>query len=60
MKDPRELTSLNSGLVNFDLNDVTVEELERRLELAAAVAGDGCTCPNLTSCGSYCNGKDGA
>lgn len=33
MKEPKELTSLNSSLVNFDVNDVTLEELERRLEL---------------------------
>jgi len=56
MNNPKELTSLNSGLVNFDVNDVTVEELERRLELSVAVGGD-CSCPNLKTCGTYCNSE---
>ena len=35
-KDPQEIVSLNQELLSFDLDDVTVEELERRLELAVA------------------------
>jgi hypothetical protein len=53
--DSNEITSLNQGLINFDVADVTVEELERRLELAIGFAADGCDCPYLKSCGTYCS-----
>jgi hypothetical protein len=41
-----ELTSLNPGLVNFDLDDLTIEDLERRMELALGIVSPaGCDCP---------------
>jgi hypothetical protein len=35
-KDKTELTVLNAELMSFDLDNVTAEELEHRLELAIA------------------------
>ena len=53
-----ELRSLNSDLLDFSLASVSVEELERRFEMALAVVVDGapsnCSCPELVSCGTFC------
>ena len=54
-KDPKEIESLSKELMSFDLNDVGVEELERRLELAVAqlLPGDvDFFCPS--NCGDVC------
>lgn len=66
-KDKAELTALNAELMNFDLDNVTAEELEHRLELAIATMPapsffcdvDCSNCPNNVCCK---NGKtvDGA
>ena len=51
-KEPKEIESLSKELMSFDLNDVGVEELERRLELAVAqlLPGD----EFFQSCGTVC------
>jgi hypothetical protein len=53
----REMTELNTELMN--LNDISLEELEMRLELAMGqvmrpMAVCSCDCPSLTSCFMYC------
>jgi hypothetical protein len=60
--DPVEIVELNPALMSFDVDDVSVEELERRFELALSFwvpdLGDTtCRCPHLESCGTYCSGK---
>jgi hypothetical protein len=53
-----ELKALSSDVMSFDLDNITTEELERRLELAIAVMPapsffcqvDCSSCPNLTCC----------
>ena len=69
MRNPNkpEITSFNKELMRFDLNDVTLEELEQRLELALAPLFNAtgptlctsnspdCSCPNLRT-GCTCNG----
>jgi hypothetical protein len=52
----KELVSFNQELINFDIADLSVEELERRLELTT-VQPECCSnvCPNLTSCGTFCS-----
>jgi len=71
-KDPFDLVSFNEGLLNFDSDDLSLEELERRLELAvwvipmldAACAQLNCcqvACEDLT-CGAFtacCNNEPG-
>jgi hypothetical protein len=53
-----ELHPLNGDLFDFDLASVSVEELERRFEMALAVVVEGppsnCSCPELVSCGTFC------
>lgn len=56
-----EIVSLNKELTNFDFDDVTAEELERRLELALAslpaqVLEDcqGFSCGTNTGSGGTC------
>jgi hypothetical protein len=56
-QDDNEIETLSGELMRFDLQDMNIEELERRLELtiasfAAIAAAD---CPQLQSCGSYAN-----
>jgi hypothetical protein len=53
-KDPKEIVSLNKELMSFDVNDVSVEELERRLELAIGqvMTGIDFGCP--VDCGADC------
>lgn len=52
-KDPRqaEITALNPGIVDLDVRDMSVDELERRLELSIASPW-GVDC-GLDSCGTY-------
>jgi hypothetical protein len=54
-KDDAEIESLSTELMNFDIEDVTLEELERRLELTIAIhpADVPAPCTKLTSCGTY-------
>lgn len=56
--DAPEVTSLNLDMCGFDLDSVEIEELERRFEMALALAppdGAGvCRCPSLQTCGVYC------
>jgi len=60
----KELESLNEGLWEIDLHDVSVDALERRFELAVAVAAVGvcgidCTevCSPICDsvCGTFCS-----
>jgi hypothetical protein len=47
-------------IVSLNIDDLDVVDLERRLEMAVALATLGCTsdcpcnCPHLVSCGTYC------
>ena len=57
-KGKAELTALNAELMSFDLDNVTAEELEHRLELAIATMPapsffcdiDCSNCPNNICC----------
>lgn len=53
-----ELHPLNGDLFDFDLASVSVEELERRFEMALAVVVErpslSCGCLRLVSCGTFC------
>jgi hypothetical protein len=54
---PEEMHPLNDAWLDFDLDAVTTEELERRFELALApflAPAVTCSCPALTSCGTFC------
>ncbi len=56
--DGAEIVPLNREAFDFDLAGATVEELERRLEMALAVPGaaGNCTgCPKLAACGTFCS-----
>lgn len=57
-KEPSEILSLNDELLSFDVDDMNVEELERRLELAVAaivpIDDDGCGTNCGTNCGVNC------
>lgn len=62
MATGKEITSFNQELVSFNVDDLSVEELERRLELTVAtivpVASGSCTsfsgkCSGFTG---HCNG----
>jgi len=59
-KKQEELTSFNEELVSFDVNDLSIEVLEERFELAvASVFADavGCTlCTDLTCSPVDCTG----
>lgn len=49
----KEIISFSKEFMSFDLENVSVEELDRRLELAVAniqLASFGCN----VDCGSYC------
>jgi hypothetical protein len=46
-KSKAELESLN-------IDDLDIEELERRLELASAIVASAEGCPNLQTCATYC------
>lgn len=53
--DDRELVALSPELMSFDLDAISVEELERRFELALGVGLNlTCRCPALQTCGTYC------
>jgi len=45
----REIASFNEELVSFDVEDLTIEVLEHRFELAVAAVFDAASC-------NYCNG----
>jgi hypothetical protein len=50
-KDKFEIECMNSELMRFDIDDITVEELERRLELTiASIVLEVPSCPSLRSC----------
>lgn len=51
MKD--ELVSFNHELISFDVADLTVEELERRLELTSFCGCCFSNCPVLQTCGTF-------
>lgn len=46
-----EIVSFNTEMMNFDVNDVTLEELERRLELALVPLPSAVLNPCTTDCG---------
>lgn len=54
-KEQKEITSFSGELMDFNLGDINIEELDRRLELAIAQLS---TTTNIltckTNCGSYC------
>jgi hypothetical protein len=53
-----DMMPLNHGVVDFDLDSVQIEELERRFEMAMAlpaVPDTTCRCPQLQTCGTYCS-----
>jgi hypothetical protein len=52
----KELVSFNQELINFDIADLSVEELERRLELTT-IQPECCSnvCPNLKTCTTFCS-----
>jgi hypothetical protein len=53
MKD-LEITSLNEEIWSIDVEDVSVEALERRFELALIAMGDvGADCSPI--CGTFCS-----
>jgi hypothetical protein len=57
MKTTHEITSFNEELVSFDVDDLTIEVLEHRFELAvAAVLVDCNLCSGLTCAGVDCSG----
>jgi|SwirhisoilCB3_FD_contig_31_2300634_length_320_multi_1_in_0_out_0_1 hypothetical protein len=50
-----EITSFSGELMDFSIDNISIEELDRRLELAVAQIGSPLgiiTC--TTNCGSYC------
>jgi hypothetical protein len=52
----RELESVNELPFDFDFSDVTIEELEHRLELTLGTAGGPVKtplCPKLLSCTTF-------
>lgn len=61
----REIVSLNDDWAGFDLENLSVEELEQRFEMSLIAlppivmdggeGGSKCTCGDLKFCGSYCN-----
>lgn len=61
---PKEIASFNRELMNFDVGDLSVEELDRRLELAianVAMSSFGCLTDCGQNCGSFsCNANCGA
>ena len=48
--EKKEIVSLNKEFMNLDFDDISVEELERRLELAVAVFLD----VEQVECNSFC------
>lgn len=56
--DGVDVEPLNGAYLDFGLDRVEIEELERRFEMALAVppveTDLDCLCPNLKSCGTYC------
>jgi len=51
-----EVTSFNKGLVEVDFGDIfdiSIKELERRLELAVAFVGQNITCASYACGGEY-------
>ena len=62
-KKAGEILALTGDPGDFDLEHVSLEELERRLELSITTppmfmqgeGGEQCSCPRLVVCGSYCN-----
>jgi len=56
---PPEVASFNEELVSFDLDDVSVEELERRFELAVAPIIAGGLITENGACGTLFCGNVG-
>jgi len=54
----KEITSYNKEFMSFDFSDMSVEELERRFELATAssVGLDDFSCKAIFDCINYSNG----
>ena len=50
----KEIVSFNKELMDFDLQDLTIEELDRRLELAVANLFITANLSCGTDCGSFC------
>lgn len=58
----REIVPLNDDWVDFDLENLSVEELEQRFEMSLitlppiVMEEEGrCRCGELRVCGAYCN-----
>ncbi len=63
VNDHCEICALNACAVSFDLDQVEIEELERRFEMALALASGvpgACSgCPHLVVCGTFCSPPPG-
>jgi len=59
-KDSDDIVSFNKEVADFDIDDVSLEELERRLELVIGIAPlEDCTgrnCTSLNCTGDTCTG----
>ena len=54
METKKELVKIEIQSLNQELyNDLSIEELEKRLEFGLWCDCNGAYCPNLTSCGTY-------
>jgi hypothetical protein len=57
--EQKEIVSLNQEMMAFDFDDISIEELEHRLELSIMTLGpsdDNCN-PNSFGCGGFgCSG----
>ena len=51
-KETLEIVSLNQELISFDVDDISLEVLERRLEMAPFVCATF-VCSDFGSCGSF-------
>lgn len=51
-KETLEIVSLNQELISFDADDISLEVLERRLEMAPFVCATF-ICSDFGSCGSF-------
>ncbi len=65
-QESNEMIQLNKELMSLDFDDVSAEELERRLELAIAAIpfDDEATCSGTNTCSSFsgsgdCSGTNG-
>jgi len=51
-KDTKEIVCLNQELISFDVEDISIEVLERRLEMAPFICGTF-GCASFGTCGEF-------